>query len=408
MKKDNINIDLKFIIFILYNITYVAHMLEFIPRFVNLVILAFFIIICFGEYSYKRKGMILKKDDLFFSEFISAMIVVLVFFIVSVLVQVCNMDFNFYIITELLYNVIPPVLTFFWINSTEKKSCYKYFLVFFLRNILYFVLANRDNFTIANITGISWSDSKSSVFELVLAHDFLFLELILLYFKKEKLAICSLFLCLLCFKRLSFICAFLVLIVYYIFKLVKKRKKHLKILDIEIPKFIVIGLALVFSIAPVVLQWMVSDEGIQFFKEMGINLNKFSTGRVGVINYVVNNIEYFNGYGSSDYFMEHSTKGSFARLGSMHCDTLKLFYEVTEIGVIVFFYEMLKISKKNIIVFIMMLYILLEVTISHFLDQLSVWNMFFMFTAYIYSYSTNESESDFVEKKRKLFKLTFK
>lgn len=372
-------INFKLLLFVLYNFAYVLYMIGIIPRIVNLALLLVFIISCLYKYIIERNKILFTEKDLFKTEFFSALKIVGFFLLVSIIIQIYHHDYQRYLFNEILYNLIPPVIAFFWINTTEKKDCFPYFVVFFLRTIFYFILKNKNNFSLDNIMMISWNDSKSSVFEIVLAHDFLFLEIIFLYFKKEKFAIISLIFCLLSFKRLSFILAIIILILYYVL-----RKKE-NILNNSVNKLLLIITLLFFCIVPFFIQWLISDNGISFFYSKGIDLNKFTTGRTNIVRYVINNIKYFNGYGSSDYFMEHSF-GVYALLGSMHCDTLKLYYEVTEIGVIIYFFEMLKIARKHYLIFFMLFYLFLEVTVSHFLDQLSVWNMFFMFAAYVYSY----------------------
>lgn len=379
MKKKLTFRNLKLFIFFLYNLTYVLYMAGYINRVINLVILSIFIIVCLYEYLNK---IIRKKQKVTFGkEFKSAMIIVVAFFIISLIIQVIHKDFELYVISELLYNIIPPVLTFFWINTINEEDVMPYFYIFFIRSITYFLLKNANDLSISSIMQIDWNNSKSSIFESPLAHDFLFLEIIFLYTKKQKLALISMFFCLLSFKRISFILSILVYI-GYIF--LNKRKKINDILNKEVGKFVIIMTFFVMSISPLILNWIVSDSGISYFSKNGIDINDFTTGRVGIIRYLRGHMKYYNGYGSTDNYLTNSTYGNLSNLGSMHCDMLKLYYEVTELGVLIFIYEMLKIFKKKYITYCMLLYLFLELISSHFLDQLSVWNMFFMFTAYLY------------------------
>lgn len=354
-------------------------MTGYIARYINLLLLAVFIGMCLYQFIYSNKNSE-EKRSLFLSELKSAMIIVVSFFLISVFIQIIHNDFKFYVITELLYNIIPPVLAFFWINTTEEGEQKKYFYIFFFKSLVYFVLSNFENFSIENIRKIDWNDSNSSIFESPLAHDFLFLEIVFLKLKNRKLAVVSFILCLLSFKRISFILAGVILAISF-----GKKKIDSKKLTTEVNKKIIAFVFIIMVISPFCIEWMSSMSGITFFSDHGIDINKFSTGRVGLIKYVQNNIKYYNGYGSTDYFMQNSSSKFIAELGSMHCDILKLYFEVTELGVIIYVYEMLKIAKKNKIIFVMLIYLFLEIVNSHFIDLLSVWNIYFMFAAYLYA-----------------------
>ena len=165
----------------------------------------------------------------------------------------------------------------------------------------------------------------------------------------------------------------------------KKSSKKSDMLAKMVSKKIIILVFVIMIVSPFIIKWISSSSGIEFFYEQGIDINEFSTGRIGLIQYVQNNIKYYNGYGSIDYFMENSQSIFIAELGNMHCDILKLYFEVTELGVIIFVYEMLQIAKRNKIVFFMLMYLFLEIISSHFIDVLSVWNIYFMFVAYKYA-----------------------
>lgn len=370
---------IKLFVFCIYNITYVLYMVGYMSRYVNLMLLAVFIGMCIYQFIYSNKK-IGEKKYIFLSEFKRAMVIVLSFLFISITIQIIHNDIQFYVVSELLYNMIPPVLAFFWINTTEDEERKKYFYIFFFKSLMYFVLSNLDNFSIENIKKIDWNDSNSSLFESPLAHDFLFLEIIFLQLKNKKLAIASFLLCLLSFKRISFILAGVILIMS-----LKKSSKKSDMLAKMVSKKIIILVFVIMIVSPFIIKWISSSSGIEFFYEQGIDINEFSTGRIGLIQYVQNNIKYYNGYGSIDYFMENSQSIFIAELGNMHCDILKLYFEVTELGVIIFVYEMLQIAKRNKIVFFMLMYLFLEIISSHFIDVLSVWNIYFMFVAYKYA-----------------------
>ena len=396
-KRNKFN-SLKLFVFFMYNMTYVSYMVGYIDRKVNLSIFAFFLGLCIYQYFYNKRNGLVNKEIKFLSEFKAAMLIVFAFLSISICIQIYHGDFNSYVFNELLYNIIPPVLAFFWINtSNDSKELKPYFYIFFIRALLFFLLKNGSYLTLENIKSISWNDSTSSVFETSLAHDFIFLEIIFLYLKKPKQAFLCVLLCLLSFKRISFIFSLFIFIRYFIFG---KGKCGEKTFNSGVSKKLRVITCIAICIMPLLLNWVVSDSGINYFNNRGININTFTTGRINLVRYAKHNMPYFNGYGSSDYFFKTSNNLVYARLGSMHCDLLKIYYEVTILGVIIFTCCLVYIARKKRIIYLMLLYLFIELICSHFLDSLSVWNMFFMFCAYLYSNEDliSKNDSDFKSK----------
>jgi len=369
----------------MYNLTYVLYMTGFMSRSINFTLLFVFILVCMIEYMLKNDWVLGRQGDLFWPEFRKAMVIVFAFFLISISIQIWHGDVQLYLYTELLYNIIPPLLAFFWINTSYVTERYTYFIIFLLRYTSYFFIADFHNLSLSNIFMISWDDSKSSVFETPYAHDLFFMEIIFLYFGKKKLAFFSMLLCMLYFKRISFI---LSIVVYVVYILLINRKYFGKMFNKWQPvkKFIRYAVFIAMCIMPFFINWVVSDAGILFFrKRFDLNLNEFTTGRIGVIKYTIANIGHFNGYGSSDHFLTTSRLEVYRKLGSMHCDILKLYLETTIVGVVVYIYEMVEIAKKNWLIFIMLMYIFIELIASHFLDCIGLFNMFFMFAAMVYA-----------------------
>lgn len=381
--------NLKLLVFFLYNVSYVIYMLGYLGRAINLVLLFLYIFLCFIEYYKKNDGIFFAKKDLFRNEFLYAMLSIIVLIGISIIIQVYNKEFNICVFDKIIYNIIPPVLAFFWINTTYSEERYTYFLILLLRNVVYFFAVNFSKLTIDNLLAISWSDSSSSVFETLYAHDFFFLEIIFFFLGKTWLGIISMILCILNFKRISFILSLVVLCLYLFVKRSDKLKAcflQVKNINSKVCFFIMI----VICIMPMVLQWLISDAGITFFaNNFNIDLNLFTTGRIEIITYTLDNMEYFNGYGSIDHFIKNCPNTYYNTLGSMHCDILELYLETTIVGVVFFFGNMLRIAKKNLVVFGLMMYIFMELIASHFMYSLSVWIMFFMFAAMVYTQQQN-------------------
>ena len=377
--------NIKFSVFLLYNMAYVFYMLGYLNRNIYLMLLFLFLALSVFEYVVKNKGVFGKKGDFFWHEFLRAMLIVAVFLSISLCIQIYHGGVQGFLFTELLYNLIPPAVAFFWINTSRKEERYTYFVIFLLRNVLYFFVANMGKLSLSNILSISWGNSKSSIFETPYAHDFFFLEIIFFYFKKKKLALLCMILCMINFKRISFILSVFVFIFCMLLEYSKKFQlffSKFKHVDIRVRCIVL----LIMCIMPFLIDLAISDAGLAFFNEnFGIDLDDFTTGRVGVIRYTIKNIGFFNGYGSSDNFLRNSINPTYRLLGSMHCDVLRIYLETTMIGVFVYFKELIEIAKKSWLIFGMLMYLFMELLFSHFIDVLGVWTMFFMFTAMVYA-----------------------
>lgn len=374
----------KLIAFIIYNFVYVFYMLGHMPRVMYLALLMFFIIICVAEYADNKDYILFQEKDNFIEEYRRGMLIVLALLLISVFFQIIHREFGGYLVGSLLYVFLPPTMAFFWINTTEEDERFTYILVILGKNVLYFILANLGNFTLSNILKISWSDSKSSVFETPYAHDFFFLELIFLYFGNYKISFVCMLLCMLNFKRISFILSVLVFIGWMIMKKFPELDELIHS-ECEINVILRRVVLVVWCVIPIGVLFMVSDFGLELFRNtFGIELNDFTTGRTSIIRYVLENIGNFNGFGSSDHYLKTSDNEALRILGSMHCEVLSLYLETTVIGVFIYMYQMMEIVRKNLLIFFMMMYLILELIFSHFLNQLGVWSMFFMFMAMIY------------------------
>ena len=281
-------------------------------------------------------------------------------------------------------------MAFLWINTTEKNERYAYFVIQFVRNIFYFVWANRGDFTVANIMNIRWEDSQSSVFETEFAHDFFFLEIIFLFLGKTKIGILCMLLCMLNFKRISFILSVAYFILWIIIKHRKKiYNKVVELKNVNIVPVSIIGVLL--CLMPMAETLLLSDTVQDLFLEkFGITLNQFTTGRTGLIEDALAGMPYFNGLGSTTEFMKTHPNHTMRQLGSIHCDWISLYLETTILGVVAYTTSMLKIFRKNIIVFFLMMYMFLSLITTHFFDQQRIWSLLYMFAAFMYCKDAKE------------------
>ena len=377
-------------LYIAYNFVYAFYMLGLFTRMMYLSLLFVYLGTMVLVYLKKKDYIIFDKNDKFRSEYKNAMIIAASIAIVSIFLQLYYRDYCTIFLSHMLYLIIPATLAFFWINTTEEDERYTYFVIQFIKNVVYFVFANHANLTLSNILAIKWSDSKSSVFETPYAHDFFFLEVIFLYCGKTVPAVACMILCMLNFKRISFILSG----IYFIGWIIVKHRKRIYDFIVEkrqINPILLLTMGIVLCIIPIVEKILVSDEGLAFFyQQFGISLNDFSTGRVGLIRDAMYSMPYFNGFGSTTEFMRTHALKTMRELGSIHCDWLSLYMETGIIGVVVYTACMLRIGNKNVIVFCLMCYLFLALITTHFFDDLGVWILFYMFASFVYSKKSRE------------------
>ena len=328
MKLDLPQCKIRYFVFILYNFLYVTYMLGYTSQTYYLGTLILFCLM--NLFMIVKKGGILKKA---LREFKLGMGYVLVFFIISIVIQIYNMDFQSYLYSGLLRISLPILNAFLFVNSVDSKD-YKYFFnVLLARFALNFVWEFYKDFNFAGLLSISWSESSSSM-ESSMAHDFIVMEVYFLSRKDNKKAFVSMLLCMLSMKRLSFILA-----------------------------------PILFVLAK------------NFFQNVfNMDLNLKMGGRIAIYDTVVNNIPYFNGYGSINAFLSkfvYSVFGTYWN-ATLHNDFIRIYYETTIVGVVVLANNLVELSKKNYWNFIIVAYLIFVGITSHILNYFSVWVTFYM------------------------------
>lgn len=360
--KSNIEI-IKLIAFGIYNLSYVMNMAGYIPKAYNYMSLIVFVIICFITYLYKYNNRICIKNKRDLQRFLLFYIFIIIY---SFIVQCINNDIQSYLLTSSLYIILPMLVAYIWFISTDTNYMMIYFNIFFIRLVLHFILVYGVHISRETISTITWSDSKSSVFESNLAHDFMFMTFIFLYKNKRKLAYISVVFCLLSFKRISFMLSIGLL---FFFRYIPNRKCN---------KVLIYILIFVTCISPFLYGWLISNQGQEFFLyKFNINLDQLFTGRIYSINKWLAEINEINGYGSISHFINigNENVGRY----SMHCDLYQLYLECSIIGVVLFSNFIFKFSSKSYHALFLGCYIVLELFVSQFFINLSIWMIFYMF-----------------------------
>lgn len=362
----NLKISVRIIVFALYNISYVLYMLGLISQSVQLAFL-----ICFCSLN----GIVLLfhhsrgKKFTFGNGFKYGIGFIAIIFIISLIYQTINGDFQGYLVDDILRLLLPLVNAFLFINATNENERNAYFNILLFRFVLHFVLQNVGYFNLQTIMSISWENSFSP-FESSMAHDFLMLEFYFLYKQQKKKAFLCMILCMFSMKRFSF---FLAPIMFILSKKVPIGKQvPPQLLMITKLATIASPLVIIFLYRPEVINW------INLTYHMDLNL--FMSGRITIYNILVNNIPYYNGLGSINNFLAEFVMGQYGTTWNsvLHNDFLRFYLEVTIIGVIAIAHSLVEITKKEYWSFLMLLYILFVAITSHIFHYFSMWFIFYM------------------------------
>lgn len=373
------------ILFALYNMVYVLYRVHMLNRMVYMATLGvFFLFEVYVVLSNKNpQGMYIRK------EFRETMLVAFVFLFISLGIQTINGNFQTYLYEELLYFVVPCLAGYVCVNYSSKKDVKWFFYIILIKLALYFVLKFWGTFSLSAILSINFNDSNSSLYEIVIAHDFLFLMIVFIYFDDLRAVLISFALCVLSFKRLPFVLSFCILTLYLLGKSGKAmkiglfNKKSAKWIQGTFSNGTLFFIFSVMIALPFIMQWVYSSDGVQWFNStFAMDLNKETSGRVNIVNYALNNFTP-NGLGSITHFYETNSNELFRRIANMHCDVIRLEKEVTIIGYTIYSYVLIKVFSKSRLTMIMLLYLVAEMTLSHMADQLNIWIIVYLFTAYL-------------------------
>ena len=389
-------------IFGLYNMLYTLYMTELVSRNIYIFSLGMFIGILILE---DLGGVLKKRKFIFKKEFKLIITIAVLFYFISLVTQLLNGEITLYLYEELLYFILPILIAFSSVNFNKKEDIKLYFYIIFIKLLAYFIIKSWGNFSMQAILNINLSDSNSSVFEMVIAHDFLFMIIIFIFLENLKAATLSFIACFLCFKRLPFLLSIIVwgggILEYFFRKIGIFKIKLRRVLMEKISTRTRIITFLIFILISIFIMWIYTSEGNTWFiNKFGISLDKVTSGRSTIINYALENYK-FNGLGSSDYCFKVDTYKEYSLIGNMHCDVIKLSKEITIIGYLIYLYILNLFSSRSKILYFMFIYLFLEMVVSHQVDNLNIWIMYYLFAAYIYILKKDDRRKNERIRKRK-------
>lgn len=369
-------------LFTLYNLLYAFYMGGVLPRMIYMASLL--LVTMFSgtvvALRYRRSGAVRKT-------LLMALLIPVVFFAISLIYQTSNTDFQGYLITELLYFIVPPIVTYAGVDILNDKEYHILFYIVFAKLVLFFLLKNRSTLSLSLILNISFSNSDSSAFEMLIAHDFFLMMILFTFFRKPLAALLSFGMCLITFKRLPFLLAICFLLFIAVIQFLwlcgfRSIKRRLTNWILKPPSRKFVGLVTIgFLLAPIVMKLTYSPLGAALFRNLlHMDLNKFTSGRYNIVNYALENAV-VNGLGSITHFYENFG-GKYVDIGNMHCDVLRLAMEVTYFGFGFYALMLTKLFRRNRLSFYFLCYAILELMFSHVADNLNLWTLLYLVLAF--------------------------
>lgn len=285
--------------------------------------------------------------------------------VISVFLQLINGRFLIIAYKEIFYLLFPIVYAFLLWNNKEDNVDF-YFNTMLIVFVACFFLKFKSIFSLNNILNISFKSSYSA-FES--PYSSIFLQLFIYYFyrKNKKFYLISAFFCFLSLKRLDL----LFLIAFpFIYKICNNKKFSTKQINI---------IKLFFILSPFLIKFMYSNEFTNYLKlNYNISLNELTTGRVRLMQYLMNSNLKNSGLGTIEQYLIDLTGET-----NLHCDMYKFYFETTIIGVIILVNNYFNIVKENKTLTFVMLYLFFTMLFSHCITSVMMWFLFFMTVGYV-------------------------
>ena len=376
------------ILLFLYNIIFMSYNEHFrkasigsLFRTSSIGILFLLLFVMFFYYYHVNKGIKVRNDNMSKSTSVLCLAGI-VALVLSLFNEVTNSRFDLvgHTLKYFFIYIIPIVFSYMWANTVDDQNKRRMIDCIFFAGVAYFVFDNITNFTPSAIFSISWNNSYSSAFESDNAHLFLFTLVFYRYVGDKRKSILSLILCMLSFKRLSFILAPLL---FFGHKLFFGKKTN---------RFIIYALAIAMVILPVGLELLAMRYENLAKMLNGLDLNELSSGRLMSIVLLRPYKSQFLGLGSIAYFIEHSTQLTIQKIGYLHCDLLVWIWECGIIPVIIMVFGLSKIMREDSKLFIMIAYLFFMLSTTHFLDMHLYMTSFYMITFYFLFDKSREKE----------------
>ncbi len=296
------------------------------------------------------------KNEEYENEFKRYIIMIIVLFLISLFLQLLN-GFHIELFNEIMYLLTPLILSYSIIKYKNGNIEDALNIIYFSLIIL-FILINISNLSLKSVMSIDFVTSYSP-YESGIAFYSIILFIYYLFNNKKKRAIISFILCVLSFKRITFLFLF-------IFLFLKKYMVHKK------PNYK--WLLLFFVLIPIILVLLCNDSVSNFFyTHTGIDLNYFMKGRFEFIRILSNSNDVKYGLGSARKVLSEYYINYYSRIGynvnfqyfDPHCDLLRFYLECGIPGLFVIIYTYLKNANKSSISLYIISYVFVEAIFNH-------------------------------------------
>lgn len=371
----------QFSLFIAYNATYVAYTNGYAPRSAYIVLFFTFVALCAARIALRLLARGEHLTNLHFGKSSQLLFIAIAYMLGYSMVRQFAIDqtINMIAIHEVLYVAAPVVIALAIANSTSDKLADVYMYAFFCRYVLDFLLSSSGHLSLSTIHAINWFASYSA-FESSFAHDLLVLECYFLFRNKRVLGAVAGGLTMLSLKRASFIAAPII----YLFRSRLRKSRR--------PSRAALWSLFAFGIASPFLMMAFYSEGVTSYlrDRVGLDVNRFASGRQSIYWLVRDNIPNPVGFGSINAQLSELTSSNFGTTwdGLFHNDTLRVFLEVGPLGLALYVGAIVYASRSHQLSFILGGYALFVLTTSRLITHPSFWVVLFVTMALIERHTT--------------------
>ena len=312
---------------------------------------------------------------------------------ITLALQAAN-GFNSYAVNEVIYFITPLFFVFAYLQVNRGVDIDHVLNVIFVFYIIDFFIDNISQLSLSGILSISITDSYSP-YESGLA--FICVGYMIYYFYKNKLlnVIIAWIFNYLSLKRLSFLCATIILavmLVQRLYNLVCRNDKR-----ISVNKKVAYAIVVLFIFIPLILKSLLNDAFQQwFYNVFGVDIDSFMLTRFTRMEVITDNPEVNTGLGSSTVFLTKYYQG--IHIGTvhdnfnLHNDIYKIFIECGLLGTIIFTICYFKATKFNTFSVMLMTYLFAEMMVNHLLGAGTV-NMWIVMYLLIYRLNSPDGNS---------------
>ncbi len=296
------------------------------------------------------------KNEEYENEFKRYIIMIIVLFLISFFLQLLN-GFHVELFNEIMYLLTPLILSYSIIKY-KNGNIEDVLNIIYFSLIILFILINLSNLSLKSVLSIDFIKSYSP-YESGIAFYSIILFIYYLFNNNKKRTIISFLLCVLSFKRITFLFLF-------IFLVLKKHMIHKK------PNYK--WLILFFVFVPIILVLLCNDSvSSLFYTYTGIDLNYFMKGRFEFIKILSNSNDVKYGLGSARKVLSEYYIYYYSRIGykintqyfDPHCDLLRFYLECGIPGLFAIIYTYLKNANKSNISLYIISYVFVEAIFNH-------------------------------------------